>query len=85
MGIGGALDFLGSSIGFFLVIVLPMGLFFVYEVYNLIKIIMAHKLKEAKEGAISSEQEEEIKRLAIEEYIKSQQNAEQSNTTEEQE
>ena len=85
-GIGGALDFLGSSIGFFLVIVLPMGLFFVYEVYNLIKIIMAHKLKEAKEGAISSEQEEEIKRLAIEEYIKSQQNAtKQSNTTEEQE
>jgi signal peptidase len=71
-GIGGVLDFLRSSTGFFLIIVLPMALFFLYEVYNLVKIIMAHKIKVAKEGAISSEQEEEIKRLAIQEYLQKQ-------------
>ena len=49
-----------------------MALFFLYEVYNLIKVIMAHKIKVAKEGAISSEQEEEIKRLAIQEYLQKQ-------------
>ena len=71
-GIGAVLDFLRSSTGFFLIIVLPMALFFLYEVYNLIKVIMAHKIKVAKEGAISSEQEEEIKRLAIQEYLQKQ-------------
>jgi signal peptidase len=73
-GIGGVLDFLRSSTGFLLVIVLPMALFFLYEVYNLIKIIMAHKVKKARVEGISAEQEEEIKRLAVEEYLKNQQN-----------
>jgi signal peptidase len=73
-GIGGVLDFLRSSTGFLLVIVLPMALFFFYEVYNLIKIIMAHKVKKARVEGISAEQEEEIKRLAVEEYLRNQQN-----------
>jgi signal peptidase len=73
-GIGGVLDFLRSSTGFLLVIVLPMALFFFYEVYNLIKIIMAHKVKKARAEGISAEQEEEIKRLAVEEYLRNQQN-----------
>jgi signal peptidase len=72
-GIGAVVDFLRSSLGFLLVIVLPMALFFLYEVYNLVKIIMAHKVKKARAEGISAVQEEEIKRLAIEEYLKNQQ------------
>jgi signal peptidase len=85
-GIGGVLDFLRSSTGFLLVIVLPMALFFLYEVYNLIKIIMAHKVKKARAEGISAEQEEEIKRLAVEEYLRNQQKqAENSQNSEEKE
>lgn len=75
-GVGGVVDFFRSSLGFLLVIVLPMALFFFYEVYCLIKIIMENKVKKAK--ALSPEQEEEIKRLAIQEYLaqQEQQNSE---------
>ena len=79
--LGGILDFLSSSIGFFIFIVLPMALFFLYEVYNLIKIIMAYKVNKAKQEALSPEQEEEIKRLAVEEYLKSQQLKEENTNT----
>ena len=86
VGVGAVLDFFRSSTGFLLVIVLPMALFFLYEVYNLIKIIMAHKVKKARAEGISAEQEEEIKRLAVEEYLKNQQNqAENSQNSEEKE
>jgi hypothetical protein len=46
---------------------------------------MAHKVNKAKKEALSPEQEEEIKRLAIEEYLASQKAKaeENSNTTEE--
>jgi signal peptidase len=79
-GVGAVLDFLRSSLGFFLVIVLPMALFFLYEVYNLVKIIMAQKVKKAKAEALSPEQEEEIKRLAVQEYLAQQ--AKESQTLE---
>lgn len=84
-GVGGVADFLRSSLGFFLIIVLPMALFFFYEVYNLIKIIMAHKISKAKSDAITPEMEEEIKRQAIQEFLAKQggnANAEGANPTE---
>ena len=47
---------------------------------------MAHKVKKARAEGISAEQEEEIKRLAVEEYLKNQQNqAENSQNSEEKE
>lgn len=83
-GLGGIIDFLSSSIGFLLIIVLPMALFFIYEVYNLIRVIMAQRATTAK-ASITAEQEEEIKRKAVEEFLAKQKaEAEQnSNTTEE--
>jgi hypothetical protein len=57
-----------------------MALFFLYEVYNLVKIIMAQKVKKAKAEALSPEQEEEIKRLAVQEYLAQQ--AKESQTSE---
>lgn len=68
-GIGGVIGFLRSSVGFFVCIVLPLILFFLYELYNLINIIVSER---AKRAPVSGEVEEEIKRRAIEEYLKSQ-------------
>ena len=70
-GFGNVTDFMQSSLGFFLIVVLPMALFFLYEVYNLIKIIMEQKVNTAK-ATVSAEAEEEIKRRAIEEFLAKQ-------------
>ena len=75
-GLGGVADFLRSSLGFGLVVVLPMALFFLYELYALLKIVMDLKIKKASAGAVAID-EEEIKRRAIEEYL-AKQNAEKN-------
>lgn len=74
-GMGAVADFLKSSVGFLLVVVLPMALFFLYELYNLLKIIMEQKMQKAAATAsttVSAETEEEIKRRAIEEFLAQQ-------------
>ena len=68
-GLGAVIGFLRSSLGFFLCIVLPLILFFLYELYRFIMLIASER---AKRAPVSTETEEEIKRRAIEEYIKSQ-------------
>jgi signal peptidase len=70
-GVGNVLAFLRSSLGFFLCIVLPLILFFLYELYNFITILVAERAKK-NASAVSKETEEEIKRRAIEEYLKAQ-------------
>lgn len=56
---GKVMDFLSSSIGFLVVIVLPMLLFFIYQVYNLIMISIRLKkavaVETAKEEALAQE------------------------------
>ena len=69
-GLGNVIKFLKSSLGFFLCIVLPLILFFLYELYRFIAIILAEKKKAA--GVVAAETEEEIKRRAIEEYLAQQ-------------
>ncbi len=76
-GLGNVIKFLRSPLGFFLCIVLPLMLFFLYELYNFISILVTER---AKRNPVSKETEEEIKRRAIEEYIRSQ---EASNTSSE--
>lgn len=66
-GMGKVLDFLQSSTGFLVVIVLPLALFFIYELYNVISAIVATKQKK-----ISVADEEEIKRRAVEKYLRQQ-------------
>ena len=68
-GVGSMIGFLRSSLGFFLCIVLPLLLFFLYELYRFIAILVTER---AKKKPVSSETEEEIKRRAIEEYLKQQ-------------
>ena len=57
-GAGKVMDFLSSSTGFLVVIVLPMLLFFIYQVYNLIMISI--RLKKAI--AVETAQEQELAR-----------------------
>ena len=56
---GKVMDFLSSSTGFLIVIVLPMLLFFIYQVYNLIMISIRLKkavaVEAAKEAAVAQE------------------------------
>ncbi|MBO7303925.1 MAG: signal peptidase I [Clostridia bacterium] len=75
-GLGAVIKFLRSSLGFFLCIVLPLILFFLYELYRFISLIVSER---AKNAPVSSETEEEIKKKAIEEYLASQRKAEEEN------
>ena len=69
-GLGNVINFLGSSLGFFLCIVLPLILFFLYELYNFITVVMAERKKAASANAAATE--EEIKKRAVEEFLAAQ-------------
>ena len=67
-GGGKVLDFLRSKTGFFVCVVIPMALFFLFELYKFIATLI-----ESKQKTMSVEEEEEIKRKAVEEYLAKQQ------------
>ncbi|MBQ0099289.1 MAG: hypothetical protein KBS91_01935 [Firmicutes bacterium] len=69
-GLGSFIDFFRSSIGFLCCIVIPLALFFIYEV--IVLIITVKKMKGKKAPTLSKEDEEEIKKRAIEEYLAKQ-------------
>lgn len=62
-GLGKVMKFLSSSVGFLIVIVLPLLLFFIYQIYNLIMVSINLKkavaLEEAKERAMAEISKEE--------------------------
>lgn len=66
-GLGKTLDFLQSPMGFMFIVVLPLLLFFLYQVYKFIVVVIS-----MKKPKLSAEQEEELKKKAVEEYLKSQ-------------
>lgn len=67
-GAGKVINFLQSSTGFLVVIVIPLIIFFIYELYRFIVLIAHMKGK----GKLSKEEEEEIKKRAVEEYLRQQ-------------
>ena len=69
-GVGGAINWLRTPTGFLICIVIPLLVFFLYELYRFIAIIVANRSK--KTVAVD---EEEIKRKAIEEYLAAQKKA----------
>ena len=72
--IGGVLSFLQQPKGFLVAIVLPLVIFFLYELYVFIRSLLTLKQKKEEEAPkLSAEEEEAIKRKAIEEYLKQQQ------------
>ncbi len=64
---GKAMNFLRTKTGFFVCIVIPMAIFFLIELYKFIVTV-----QEVRKPALTSDDEEEIKRRAIEEYLASQ-------------
>ncbi len=67
-GLGGVISWIGSQEGFLICVVLPMFLFFVYELYNFITIIVARKQSKVA-AELSDEEKEEIERAAVEKYL----------------
>ena len=82
-GIGAFFSFIRTQLGFFLVILLPMILFFVYEAIRVVMNIIAYNKEKAAEEAAAavanSELTEEQKQRAIEEYL-AKQKAQESET-----
>ena len=75
--VGSALNFLQTPKGFLIAILIPLALFFVYELYAFLKALLAVKAKK-QEPKLSAEQEEEIKKKAIEEYLRQQKEAQEA-------
>ncbi|WP_293971149.1 signal peptidase I [uncultured Ruminococcus sp.] len=74
-GLGTVLSFIRTQLGFFLCILLPMILFFIYEAVRVVMNLLAYNKEKAFEEAQSavnnSELTEEQKKQAIEEYLAS--------------
>ena len=73
-GFGKVLDFLKTKKGFFICIIIPLAVFFLFELYKFIATII-----EVKNGGKSEKlDEEEIKRRAIEEYLAEKKKSEEA-------
>lgn len=74
-GLGYVLSFLRTQLGFFLCVLLPMIIFFIYEAIRVILNVIAYNkekaLEEAKNVIANSELTEEQKKKAVEEYLAS--------------
>lgn len=77
-GLGKMISFLQTRLGFGLCIVLPMLLFFAYELYRFIVALIA--VKNTGKRQITAADEELIKQKAVEEYLR-QQAAEQASAS----
>ena len=72
--VGGFVSFLQTPKGFLITIVLPLIIFFLYEVYVFVKALLTLKQKNQGDAPkLTAEEEEAIKKKAIEEYLKQQQ------------
>lgn len=74
--LGSVINFLNTSTGFLVVIVLPLFAIFIFALYRFIKAIIGTKDKDKRK--ISAEEEELIRQEAIAQYLKSQGEAEKS-------
>ena len=79
-GLGTALFWIRDGYHFIYVIIIPLGLLLIYNIFLVAQIIVEGKMKKAralaaenaKSEALASIDEEEIKRRAIEEYLRAQ-------------
>lgn len=74
--LGHVLGFLQTPTGFLVVIVIPLVLFFVFELISFIRKVL--QMKNAGKKQITVAEEELIRQRAVEEYIKAQQAKEQA-------
>ena len=78
-GFGKVMNFLRTKTGFFICIVIPMAVFFLVELYKFIVTLV-----EFKKPELTDEDEEEIKKRAIEEYLATQKQEEENKNKAEQ-
>ena len=85
-GLGNFIAYLQTSLGFFLVILLPMILFFLYQAIRVVINIVAYNkektLKKAQQMIENADLSEEQKKKAIEEYLAQQEEKEKPKTEE---
>lgn len=76
-GVGKAINWLQNATHFLLVIVLPLALLFIYNIVLMVKMIMDAKVAKAREtsAGITADDEEEIKKKAIADYLAKQEEA----------
>ncbi len=72
---GGVIDYLSTQMGFFLVILLPVLLFTLYQIYNLVMVIL-HNHKVDTINAANEATSDEVKEAIIAEYLAKQKNEE---------
>ena len=73
--VGGFVDFMREPLGFILIVVLPIALVIVWEVYRIIMLLVERKKAQAEEaGQEITEPSEEMKSAIIQEYLKSLEN-----------
>ena len=86
--LGSMLRFLQDPVAFALIILLPLVLLFAYNIFLIVKMIIADRTEKARAAALAEAgaiqlDEEEIKRKAIEEYLASLKKQEENSSTEE--
>ena len=69
--VGSVLDYLSTQMGFFLVILLPVLLFTLYQIYNLVQVIL-HNHKVDMINAANEATSDEVKEAIIAEYLAKQ-------------
>ena len=81
-GLGGVINYLQTPMGFFLVILLPMIIFFLYQAVRVVINALAYSKEKgmikAQEMIANADLTEEQKQRAIAEYLAAQQGAEES-------
>jgi signal peptidase len=79
--LGAVIDFLSTRLGFFLVILLPVLLFTIYQIYKLVAIILYNHKVDMVNSA-NEATSDEVKEAIIAEYLAKQKEAESANEAE---
>lgn len=69
-GLGTVLDFLKTQKGFFICVILPLILFFLYQLICFVRTLLDYK--HFQHRSLTKEEEEELKKKAVEEYLAEQ-------------
>ena len=80
-GLGSVMSFLQSRVGFLCIVIIPLALFFIYEVVRFVLTVV--KVKGEGKRVITAEDEEEIRRKAVEDYLRKQEENKDSALSEE--
>lgn len=70
--VGTVIDFLSTTLGFGVCIVLPIFVYLIFQIFRLVKVVMNNKKVEMMEAAANGVQDQAVKDAIIQEYLKKQ-------------